>query len=96
MHACQVCASLALQEALRTLFSPGSDHQVVQRLSRVTGPLAVHVVIGAQFHNNFVVLVAEANPIHVGAIVVPHLAQLQPHRHLPEHKFPLMAYLLSL
>ena len=44
--------------------------------------LTMHVVTSGQLDDDLVVLVLEANPIHVGSIVVPHLAQLQLHGHL--------------
>ena len=42
----------------------------------------VHVVISCQFDDNLVVLISESKALHVGAIVVPPLAQLQLHAHL--------------
>ncbi len=42
----------------------------------------VHAVIGGQLDDDLVILVAEADALHVRAIVIPHLAQLQLHAHL--------------
>lgn len=42
----------------------------------------MHVVVSAQLDDDFVVLVAEAHALHVSAVVVPHLAELQLHAHL--------------
>ena len=46
----------------------------------------MHAVIGGQLNDDLVVLVAEADALHVGAVVVPHLAQLQLHRHLRKQR----------
>ncbi len=44
--------------------------------------LTKHIIVGAQLNDDLVVLVAEAHALHVSAVVIPHLAELQLHGHL--------------
>ncbi len=42
----------------------------------------MHVVVATQHYHDLVVLVAEADALYIGAVVVPHLAEFQLHTHL--------------
>ena len=49
---------------------------------QVSGLLTCHVLVLVQGDEGLVVAVHEGDGLHVGSVVVPHLRQLQLHRHL--------------
>ena len=59
---------------------------VVVVTSHIKG-LTKHIIVGAQLNDDLVVLVAEAHALHVSAVVIPHLAELQLHGHLHTKAF---------